>query len=120
MLDFSDRLEAYLRENAVPFEVRRHPRVVTGQGVAATEHIPGKMLAKTVMVLVDGEMIMLVLTDPDADKAYPLDRGRARPMCHGARRRRQPRCEEQHSSLEAAWETRDELLFMRSQSRRAT
>jgi Ala-tRNA(Pro) deacylase len=60
-LNCKDRLEDYLRKNAVPFEVQHHPRVVTAQEVAATEHIPGKMLAKTVMVLADGEMVMLAL-----------------------------------------------------------
>lgn len=57
-------MEAYLRENAVPFEVQHHPRAVTAQEVAATEHIPGKMLAKTVMVLADGRMVMLALPAP--------------------------------------------------------
>ncbi len=57
-------MEAYLRENAVPFEVQHHPRAVTAQEVAATEHIPGKMLAKTIMVLADGRMVMLALPAP--------------------------------------------------------
>jgi Ala-tRNA(Pro) deacylase len=56
-----ERLESYLREERVPFEVRHHPRAVTAQEVAASEHVPGKMLAKTVMVLADGEMVMLAL-----------------------------------------------------------
>jgi Ala-tRNA(Pro) deacylase len=60
-VDCRDRLERYLRENGVPFEVQHHPRVVTAQEVAAVEHVPGKMLAKVVMVLADGEMVMLAL-----------------------------------------------------------
>jgi Ala-tRNA(Pro) deacylase len=56
-----ERLETYLREERVPFEVQHHPRVVTAQEVAASEHVPGKLLAKTVMVLADGEMVMLAL-----------------------------------------------------------
>ena len=64
MLDCRDRLENYLHENGVFFEVQHHPRVVTAQEVAATEHIPGKMLAKTVMVLADDEMAMLALPAP--------------------------------------------------------
>ncbi len=59
-----DRLEAYLRENGAPFEVQHHPRAVTAQEVAATEHVPGKMLAKVVMVAADGEMVMLSLPAP--------------------------------------------------------
>jgi Ala-tRNA(Pro) deacylase len=56
-----DRLENYLRENQVPFEEQHHPRAVSAQEVAASEHVPGRMLAKTVMVLADGEMVMLAL-----------------------------------------------------------
>jgi Ala-tRNA(Pro) deacylase len=67
-----DRLENYLRENRVPFEKQHHPRAVTAQEVAASEHVPGRMLAKTVMVLADGEMVMLALPAPyqvDLEKA---------------------------------------------------
>ena len=67
-----DRLEDYLRENRVAFEAQEHPRAVTAQEVAASEHIPGKMLAKTVMVLADGKMAMLALPAPyqvDLEKA---------------------------------------------------
>src|SRR5215217_8859815 len=74
MLDCKDRLENYLRENAVSFEVQYHPRVITAQEVAASEHVPGKMLAKTVMILADGEMVMLALPAPyrvDVEKARP-------------------------------------------------
>jgi len=65
-------LEAYLREKQVPFEVRHHPKAITAQEVAASEHVPGKMLAKTVMVLADGKMVMLALPAPyqvDVNKA---------------------------------------------------
>jgi Ala-tRNA(Pro) deacylase len=71
-VDCKDRLEAYLREKQVPFDVRHHPRAITAQEVAASEHVPGKMLAKTVMVLADGKMVMLALPAPyqvDVDKA---------------------------------------------------
>jgi Ala-tRNA(Pro) deacylase len=60
-VECKDRLEGYLRENRVPFEAQHHPRVVTAQEVAASEHVPGKMLAKTVMVIADGKLTMLAL-----------------------------------------------------------
>ena len=63
-MDCKDRLENYLRENGVPFEVQHHPRVITAQEVAATEHVPGEMLVKVVMVLADDKMIMLALPAP--------------------------------------------------------
>ena len=67
-----DRLEDYLRENGVPFEVQHHPMAFTAQEVAAAEHVPGRMLAKVVMVSADGEMAMLSLPAPyqvDLEKA---------------------------------------------------
>jgi Ala-tRNA(Pro) deacylase len=65
-------LEDYLRENRIPFETQHHPRAVTAQEVAASEHVPGKMLAKTVMVLADREMVMLALP-----ASYQVDLGKA-------------------------------------------
>ena len=71
-MECRDRLENYLRENQVPFDELHHPRAVSAQEVAASEHVPGRMLAKTVMVLADGEMVMLALPAPyqvDLEKA---------------------------------------------------
>lgn len=56
-----ERLEANLRDNKVPFQVQHHPLAYTAQEIAASEHIPGKMLAKVVMVFADGKMVMLAL-----------------------------------------------------------
>jgi hypothetical protein len=49
-MECRDRLEGYLRENGVPFEVQHHPRAITPE-VAATERVPRKMVAKVVMVI---------------------------------------------------------------------
>jgi len=59
-----DRLETYLRDNKIPYQVHHHPLAYTAQEVAATEHIPGKMMAKVVMVVADGHNVMLVLPAP--------------------------------------------------------
>lgn len=59
-----ERLEAYLRENKVPFQTQHHAQVFTAQEVAGSEHIAGKMLAKVVMVLADGKLTMLALPAP--------------------------------------------------------
>lgn len=56
-----ERLQAYLRENQVPFQVQHHPTAYTAQEVAASEHVPGKLMAKTVIVFADGKTVMLVL-----------------------------------------------------------
>lgn len=66
------KLEEYLREHGVPYGSHHHARVVTAQEVAAVEHVPGKMFAKTVMVEADGELAMLILPAPshvNPDKA---------------------------------------------------
>ena len=63
-MNCKDRLEAYLRENKVPFQVVHHPLAYTAQEIAASEHVPGKMLAKVVMVFADGKMAMLALPAP--------------------------------------------------------
>lgn len=60
-----DRLEAYLRENDVPFELRRHQAAYTVQEVAALEHVPGRRFAKAVLAEADGRPVMLVVAAPD-------------------------------------------------------
>ena len=54
-------LEAYLREQQVPFAVQQHRVAYTVQDVAAAEHIPNQIMAKVVIVSADGALVMLVL-----------------------------------------------------------
>ena len=56
-----DRLEHHLRENGVVFGVQEHPTAFTAQKIAASEHVPGRMFAKVVMAITEGDLIMLVL-----------------------------------------------------------
>jgi Ala-tRNA(Pro) deacylase len=63
-MDCKDRLESYLREDQAPFETHHHPTAFTAQEVAASEHTPGKMVVKVVMVLADGELAMLAMPAP--------------------------------------------------------
>ena len=60
-MDGRDRLENHLRENGVVFEVQEHPTAHTAQKIAASEHVPGRMFAKVVMAITEGDLIMLVL-----------------------------------------------------------
>jgi len=55
------KLKDYLEQNRVRYEVGYHERVYTSQEIAAAMHVPGKELAKVVIVKADGKMIMLVL-----------------------------------------------------------
>jgi Ala-tRNA(Pro) deacylase len=68
-----DRLEAYLREHRVKYETQHHPPAYTSQEVAASEHVPGRMVAKVVMVMVDGHLVELALPAP---YRVSLDRAR--------------------------------------------
>jgi osmotically-inducible protein OsmY/prolyl-tRNA editing enzyme YbaK/EbsC (Cys-tRNA(Pro) deacylase) len=64
------RLEAYLRDNHTPFEIQHHRVAYTAQDVAASEHLPGQLVAKVVIAVADGALIMLVLpADHRADLA---------------------------------------------------
>jgi len=59
-----ERLEQYLRENGVGFEVMTHSQAFTAQEMAAALHVPGEQVAKVVIACADERMIMLVLPAP--------------------------------------------------------
>ena len=67
-----DRLRTYLEENHVKYVTMYHSPAFTAQEIAATAHVRGKELAKTVMVKLDGKMAMVVLTAPDKVSASRL------------------------------------------------
>ena len=51
----------YLDAQQTKYVVITHSPAYTAQEIAAAAHIPGKEMAKTVMMKVDGEMVMVVL-----------------------------------------------------------
>lgn len=55
------RLKEFLDAQGVKYVTVMHSRAFTAQEIAASAHIPGKELAKTVMVKLDGKMTMAVL-----------------------------------------------------------
>jgi Ala-tRNA(Pro) deacylase len=66
-MDCKERMEAYLKENGVPFEVKRHPTAYTMPEVAAALHESGKHVAKVVMVARGSrgeQMVMCVVPSP--------------------------------------------------------
>ncbi len=71
-MDCLERLQAYLRQNQVPYQLQDHPLAYTAQEVAASEHIPGKLMTKVVIVFSAGETVMLALPAP-----YHVDLTRA-------------------------------------------
>jgi Ala-tRNA(Pro) deacylase len=55
------RLRTYLDENRVRYVAMTHSQAYTAQEIAAASHIPGKAMAKTVMVKLDGKMAMVAV-----------------------------------------------------------
>ena len=55
------RLKEFLDEHQVKYVVISHSRAFTSQEIAAATHIPGKELAKAVIVEIDGKMAMAVV-----------------------------------------------------------
>ncbi len=55
------KLREYLDRNQVKYLVISHSVAYTAQGIAALTHIKGKELAKTVMIMVDGRLVMAVV-----------------------------------------------------------
>lgn len=55
------KLKEFLDANHIKYVVMSHSPAYTAQEIAATAHVPGKELAKTVIVQVDGKMAMAVL-----------------------------------------------------------
>jgi Ala-tRNA(Pro) deacylase len=59
-----ERMENYLRENGVEYDVETHAQAFTMQEVAAALHVPGNQVAKVVIVSADDQNVMLVLPAP--------------------------------------------------------
>ncbi|MEX0720172.1 MAG: YbaK/EbsC family protein [Balneolaceae bacterium] len=56
-----NRLTNYLDENEKKYIILKHSPAYTAQEVAASAHIPGKEMVKTVIVKADGDFKMVVL-----------------------------------------------------------
>ena len=55
------KLREFLDSHAVRYFVVSHSPAYTAQEIAAAAHVPGKELAKAVIVTLDGKMAMVVL-----------------------------------------------------------
>jgi Ala-tRNA(Pro) deacylase len=69
------RLEQYLREQAVAYEFQHHPLAYTARGVAASEHVAAREVAKAVIVMTDGRLAMVVLPASHELQISDLARG---------------------------------------------
>jgi Ala-tRNA(Pro) deacylase len=57
----AQKIKAFLDSHQVKYLSIAHSPAYTAQEIAASAHIPGKELAKTVIVKIDGQMAMAVL-----------------------------------------------------------
>ena len=57
----AESFRKYLDDQRVPYSTISHRRTYTAQEIAANAHISGKDLAKTVMIKLDGKMVMAVV-----------------------------------------------------------
>jgi Ala-tRNA(Pro) deacylase len=64
------QIESYLREHQLGYELRSHFRAVPAQKLAAAEHVSGARVAKPVVVSMDGELAIAVIS---AAKRLDLD-----------------------------------------------
>jgi len=55
------KLKKFLDDNGIKYVSVQHSAAYTAQEVAALAHIPGELMAKTVMVKLDGRMAMAVV-----------------------------------------------------------
>jgi len=61
----TQRLKEFLDSNKVKYVAISHSQAFTAQEIAASAHIPGRQLAKTVIVILNGAMAMAVLPATD-------------------------------------------------------
>ncbi len=57
----SGRLKEFLDAAKVKYSALKHPVVYTAQEIAAAQHVPGRQLAKSVLVKTDGGPVLAVL-----------------------------------------------------------
>ena len=56
-----EKLKKFLDDNNIRYVSIKHSEAFTAQEIAASAHVPGKELAKTVILEIDGELAMAVV-----------------------------------------------------------
>jgi Ala-tRNA(Pro) deacylase len=60
-MSIARRLREYLEENRVPYTHCTHRLAYTAQEVAAAQHVPGREMAKTIVVKADNRFVLVIL-----------------------------------------------------------
>jgi len=63
-MPLAQNVAQFLKNSGVPYEVVQHPQAFTAQEVAASVHVTGKEVAKTIVVNADGKYMMAVIPAP--------------------------------------------------------
>lgn len=64
-LKCAEKVRAHLLEQGIAYEITEHREAFTAQETAAALHEPGAHVAKAVMLMAEGELVMAVLAAPD-------------------------------------------------------
>lgn len=57
----SGTLKAFLEAQQIPYTAQQHPAVYTAQEIAAAQHVPGRQLAKAVLLKANTGLVLAVL-----------------------------------------------------------
>lgn len=60
-MSIATRVKDYLEQNKVPYSHCTHRLAYTAQEVAAAQHVPGREMAKTIVLKTDSQFVMVVL-----------------------------------------------------------
>jgi len=60
-MSISTKLREYLEQKGVAFEHHVHPTAYTAQTTAESLHVPGRELAKSVVIIADGALLLAVV-----------------------------------------------------------
>lgn len=61
----TEKLKHFLDARGIPYRTVTHTEAYTAQEIAESAHVPGKEVAKTVMVVIDGRLAMAVVPASD-------------------------------------------------------
>ena len=74
-------LVKFLDNQNIEYVIITHSKAYTAQRIAAAAHVPGKEIAKTVMVKVDGDLVMVVLPGTEKVSLSKLKKKIGRASC---------------------------------------
>jgi len=79
-MSIARRVKDYLEQNQVPYTHCTHRLAYTAQEVAAAQHVPGKEMAKTIVLETDSQFAMVVLPAVMKINLKTKRRSRSRPL----------------------------------------